>query len=272
MLVAFFSLSAVAPANAPTSTVRLYAIECGRIDFESLARFSDTDEIPDRPGWRMASCYLVRHDAEWLIWDTGVGDTVAGMRDGERLPGGVRFTLRRTLAASLGILGLRSADIRYVGLSHMHADHSGNIGLFPQATILISKQEMDFALGRPTPSGLSPASVAALSAAKLESFEGDKDVFGDGTVRILKASGHTPGHRILMVTLPHSGKIILAGDLYAFRESIERRLVPVGNASRSETMASFDRVARLARGSTRIVVQHDPSDFATLPSFPSYLD
>jgi N-acyl homoserine lactone hydrolase len=78
-------------------------------------------------------------------------------------------------------------------------------------------------------------------------LNGDYDVFGDGLVRILSTPGHTPGHQVLLVKLPSKGYVILTGDLYHLRQSRDERLVPVFNTSRAETLASIDRVERLAK-------------------------
>jgi glyoxylase-like metal-dependent hydrolase (beta-lactamase superfamily II) len=92
-------------------------------------------------------------------------------------------------------------------------------------------------------------------------------------VRILKTPGHTPGRQVLMVRLAKSGPVILSGDLFHARENFEKSLVPGFNVSRSETLASIDRVTRLMRTTgARLVVQHEPRDVASLPSFPAYLE
>jgi glyoxylase-like metal-dependent hydrolase (beta-lactamase superfamily II) len=41
----------------------------------------------------------------------------------------------------------------------------------------------------------------------------DYDVFSDGTVRLISAPGHSPGHRVLLVRLAKRGTSVLGGDL-----------------------------------------------------------
>src|SRR3546814_7276953 len=48
---------------------------------------------------------------------------------------------------------------------------------------------------------------------KVEPLEGDKDVFGDGRVKILQMPGHTEGHQALLVRLA-SGPVLISGDQY----------------------------------------------------------
>jgi len=46
---------------------------------------------------------------------------------------------------------------------------------------------------------------------KLEAVTGDKDIFGDGRVVMLKLPGHTPGHYAMLVRLA-SGPVLLSRD------------------------------------------------------------
>ena len=53
----------------------------------------------------------------------------------------------------------------------------------------------------------------------------------------------------------------------------EQKLVPVPNVSRADTLASFDRFYRIVENTNaRVFVQHDPGDYAGMPTFPKYLD
>ncbi|MER6689475.1 N-acyl homoserine lactonase family protein [Streptomyces minutiscleroticus] len=252
--------------------VRLYTLDGGLTEFDDAAVFSDTGEYEGRSVQLPTPSYLIRHDAQWMIWDTGNGDRLASVPGGEVKFGG-RFTQPRTLAGQLAELGLRPGDIDYVGISHLHQDHTGNIPLFKDATFLVSAAELAWARGNPTPFGVEAPSIAPLNAVRLEPLEGDRDVFGDGTVRILRAPGHTPGSAMLLVRLPNSGPVLLSGDVFHTRENYEKDLVPGVNTSRAESLASSRRFRSIvANTNARVVIQHDPEDFASLPAFPEYLD
>ena len=111
-VVAFVSLgSPVAPADAqsaaapPTKAapakvssapgaVRLYALDCGSIEFKDLRSFSDTGEYDGESGTVAVSCFLIRHSKGTLIWDTGIDPKfVQGSASGAR---GIRATMRST--------------------------------------------------------------------------------------------------------------------------------------------------------------------------------
>lgn len=269
-LLAF--LGAPATAATPPVDVRLYTLDCGTLEIDDMGMFSDTGEHGSEKGTLAVSCYLVKHGADWLLWDTGLGDRLATMPYGETKFGG-HWSVRRTLTAQLATLGLKPADIRYVALSHTHADHSGNIALFPHATWLMSPIELVWARGKPAPLGVDPSLIAGLAKVRIEPVADDRDVFGDGTVRILRAPGHTPGHKLLLITLPRTGTVLLSGDLFHSRENYQRSLIPPVNVSRADTLASFDRFARLVRNThARVVIQHAREDFAAMPVFPQFLD
>lgn len=271
-LCVLLALSGTAATAEPAPAVRLYTLDCGRLDVGDLGDFADTGEHAGETGVLAVPCYLIRHGADWLLWDTGLGDRLAAEPGGE-MKYGLRFTVRRTLRSQLAALGLTPDDVRYVALSHLHTDHTGNIDLFPDATFLVASSELAWARADPAPGGVTPELIAPLARAEVDATADDRDVFGDGSVRILKGAGHTPGHRFLLVRLAKAGPMLITGDLYHSRENLRKGLVPKGNVDRADTLASFDRfkgVAAVARA--RVVVQHAPEDFAAMPAFPRYLD
>lgn len=266
----FLSLLAVIGAAATQShpadeikEVRLYTLDCGHAEMVDMAPFSDTGEYDGKSGGLAVPCFLIRHPKGTLLWDTGLNDKFIG--DG--------VYRQVTLAEQLKKLGLELSDVTYVAFSHFHADHTGNANLFGSSTWIINKAELNWALSNPTPFGVDTTTFSDYKTAKTEMIGGDHDVFGDGSVRILKAPGHTPGHGVLEIQLKKSGTIILCGDLYHLRENREYRRIPIFNYSRAETLASMDRIEKIIINTkARLVIQHDPADFEAMPKFPAYLD
>jgi N-acyl homoserine lactone hydrolase len=264
--------STMTAQTAPAVDVRLYTLDCGRLDFADMGDLSDTGENTGKPGVLAVPCYLIRHGKDWMLWDTGLGDRIAAIPNGEMQPG-ARFSVRRTLVSQLAQLGLTPDSIRYVALSHLHLDHCGNIALFPHAIFLIPAVELAWARATPSPPGVVPALITPLARDSIERSNYDRDVFGDGSVRILQMPGHTPGHQVLLVKLAKSGSILISGDLYHTRENYQKGLVPNGNDNRANTLASFNRFAGIQKNThARVVIQHAPEDFASMPAFPKYLD
>jgi len=81
---------------------------------------------------------------------------------------GWRFTVRRTLASQLAAIGLKPDDIEYVALFHLHADHTGNIGLFPSATFIVASSDLSWARAKPTPVGVFESLIRPLEHAKVQ--------------------------------------------------------------------------------------------------------
>lgn len=159
-----------------------------------------------------------------------------------------------------------------MGISHLHFDHTGNLGLFPRSTFLIAAEELAAARAKKPPFGVDPVSIAPLEKAKIKTFDLDYDVFGDGTVKMLKTPGHTDGHCSLIVKLPKTGALLITGDLYYTRQNYDKGLVPRIN-QRADTLASMDRFGKIKEATNaRVVIQHAPQDFAAMPSFPKYLE
>jgi glyoxylase-like metal-dependent hydrolase (beta-lactamase superfamily II) len=138
--------------------------------------------------------------------------------------------------------------------------------MFPQATLLIQKAELDFAF--------LPGKVAPFQRERpIRALEGDLDVFGDGTVTILATPGHTPGHQSLLVRLPEIGWVVLSGDLTHFRDNWENRRVASMNTSAEQTQASLQRVAQiLAEKPAQLWINHDKPQSLLQRHSPGYYD
>lgn len=265
----------IAAPEAPA--VQLYALDCGRIAFADAGMFSDEHVFDGQARELMVPCYLIRHPDGDLLWDTGLPEAIADMSDGlspEGFP--AHFTVPVKLSAQLAQLGLTPADIEFVSVSHGHSDHSGNLNMFAGSTWIVDADERAYMFDdvhRADPNDFNNYNQLENVQPRLIEGDADYDVFGDGSVTIIQAPGHTPGHTILRVNLANAGPVLLTGDMYHLAESRERRTVPVFNADRAQTLASMDKVEALAASShARVIRQHVSEDFAALPAFPEALN
>lgn len=272
-LVAVSLHAGPAAANGTPAAVRLYTLDCGRIESTNLSAFADTGEYDGRGGSLSAPCFLITHPKGSLLWDTGLGDEIAATKGGVDTDPETHVQVDTTLGEQLAALGKSPADITYVAFSHLHFDHTGNAKRFTGSTWILNKREVAWARSDEAQGLVDLDSLANLSAPKQVLIDGDYDVFGDGSVRILRTPGHTPGHQVLMLRLAGAGNVILSGDLFHTKENEKEGRVPTFNVNRADTLASIDRVARLLRTKrARLYVQHAPEDVAALPRFPAYLD
>jgi glyoxylase-like metal-dependent hydrolase (beta-lactamase superfamily II) len=258
-------------AGAPPD-IRLYVLDCGRLDVHDMGMFDDSGALDGKSGSMAVPCFLIRHPHGTQLWETGLGDAIAGHAGGVELAPGIRASVPVTLASQLHQLGLQASDIDYVAFSHWHIDHTGNANLFGTATWILQRRELAAATGATPPPFEDLAPVSAYRTATKRIIDGDADVFGDGSVRLLLMPGHTPGHQVLELRLPHAGVVLLGGDLYHTRENRRFRRVPRVNTDRAATLTSMDRFEAIAaRTGAMVVVQHDARDIALLPRFPAYL-
>lgn len=275
VLAAVCALSSPALAAPPPETspeVRLYALDCGTAVFTDLSAFSDTGDYDGHAGALQASCFLIRHPKGDLLWDAGLGDRLAATPGGVQLP---RFkaVVNKTLESQLAAIGLTYGDIKYFAFSHGHGDHLGNANAIGAATWIVNRKELAWIESTPAPPRTDAKLIAARDPAKTILIDGDYDVFGDGSVKILATPGHTPGHQVLLVSLKKSGAVLLSGDLFHTHANREHRRMPVFNVDRADTLASIDRVEAIVRNRhARVVIQHAPEDLKALPAAPGYLN
>ena len=261
LAAAAIAVTVASPFSAQAQELTLTRFECGtsRPPVELNQRFSDTYAYPGVKLPFVFSCYLVKHGNDYMIWDTGFGANA-----GETAP-------RMTLPEQLAKLGVKPEQVKYVGISHYHGDHIGQAGSFPDATLLIGKGDWDLLVAGKQPEGVSGAPLKhwLSEGGKVEPLALDKDVFGDGTVMVLYTPGHTPGHHSLLVKLAQMGPVILAGDAAHFHENYDSNGVPSFNHDRAQTIASIDRIKKIAAGmKATVVIQHDARDVSKLPAFP----
>ena len=274
MMAPLLVAASLAPVRSMAGAdVRLYALDCGHASFKDMGMFSDTGEYDGKPGDIADPCFVIRHPKGVLLWDTGLGDKFAATKEGVDVMPGIHVTVLITLVEQLHSLALTPKDVSYVAFSHFHFDHTGNANAFPDSVWILNKAELSAALSATPPSGVVPETFSGYKTAKTQMIDGDYDVFGDGTVRILRAPGHTAGHQVLELKLQKAGTVILSGDLYHSRANREFMRVPMMNLSRADTLASMERIERIVQNTkAHLVVQHDPLDFQALPKFPAYLD
>lgn len=257
------SLPVAAQPAKPTARVQLWRLDCGSIQVSDFDVFSDTYLYEGKRKSLTSSCYLVRHGDQYLLWDSGVDGALVGKPSS---PGVFTISLKERIVDQLARIGVKPAQVNFVGISHYHDDHTGQAADFPGATLLIGTGDWEAVKGRPATAARFIPWISG--GAKVEPIGRDKDVFGDKSVTVLDMPGHTPGHKALLVRLK-SGPVLLSGDLYHATEQVANRGVPSFNTNRADTLASFDRFQAIAKSlKAKVIIQHEPADVAKLPAFP----
>ncbi|HEV2505521.1 MAG TPA: N-acyl homoserine lactonase family protein [Mesorhizobium sp.] len=273
MLRNFMFAAAIATTAATANAapqVELWRLDCGRIAVGDLSVFSDTLAYTGEKKTLTDSCYVIRHGNDYMLWDTGLPATLLGKP--LALNEALAPTLDRTVPDQLGEIAVKPEAISLIGISHYHFDHVGQAAGFPKARLMIGKADLEALKSKPVPFGADPSLLTPWlsGGAPLEAVEGDRDVFGDGSVVMLSAPGHTPGSHALLVRLAGKGPVLLSGDVAHFEKQFETDGVPPFNTNRADSLASMARLQSMARtlGAT-LIVQHDADDIAKLPAFPA---
>jgi glyoxylase-like metal-dependent hydrolase (beta-lactamase superfamily II) len=177
--------------------------------------------------------FLLEHPSAGLVLvDTGFHRSVAAGPASERarnlgpigrvLSRGLQMRPEQTVVEQLRALGLDPRDVPLVVMTHLHFDHASALCDFPDATVLLARDEWDAATGRRAAlRGYSRAQIDprpsyrtvdfAAAGTPYESFERAVDVFGDGSLKLVSTPGHSAGHLSLIARL--SGReAMLTGD------------------------------------------------------------
>jgi len=263
-LLAALIFASAGGAQAP-KPLRLYVFDGGSLN------------IPDTSPYRLkkedlattymsVACFLVVHPKGTLMWDAGAVPDGAGT---------IRYaTATKTLRSQLREVGYAPTDITYLALSHFHWDHVGNANLFAGSTWLVTQAERDIMFSDPPSPRTEPENYSALKNSKTVILtQSNYDVFGDGTVVIMAAPGHSPGHQVLFLRLSKAGPVMLSGDLYHYPEERKLKLVPTTEFNAEQTVASRAAVeAFLKKTGAQLWIQHDFNANAKLRKAPDFYE
>lgn len=231
--------------------------------------------------WAPVSFYVIKHPKGNIIFDTGNNDKTITNADawwGPLAKGfGLKMTANDAIPAQLAKIGLTTNDIKYVVAGHMHLDHGGNVGQFPNATLVVQNDEMKAAWWPDVGYSIYyiPGDFADTKKMNIVRLEGDLDLFGDRSFEIRRAPGHTPGSQFAIVRLPKTGSVVLTSDTVYLKESLEKNLIPPipGTWSPMAMYESYQKI-RLVRDGERasIFYGHDPDVFKATKQAPDFYE
>ncbi len=171
-------------------------------------------------------------------------------------------------------VGVSPHDVRYVVQSHLHLDHTGAIGRFPNAQHIVQRAEYEYAFnpqwfakgayiradfGRP---GIDWKFLGG-------EFTDNYDLFGDGTIRMIFTPGHSTGHQSFLITLPNTGPILLAIDAAYTQDHWDNKALPGLVVSSSDAANSVAKLHKIAGDTGAMVVTgHDPQNWASFRKAP----
>jgi N-acyl homoserine lactone hydrolase len=259
-----FSCASVRAQSKSEGADRLYVLDCGNGHAPDMSKRWTFGFNIGKPLDISVSCYLIHTSQGYFLWDTGISDQVAALPNGwlptNNAAVDILWTRAKTLMSQLNQLKVKPEDIKFIGISHTHPDHIGNVELFPKTTILIQRAEYEFFFG-PAKPGAATLPAEALTVPPgdptprfskdhpVKLVDEDLDVFGDGSVMIISTPGHTPGHESLLVHMKKTGYILMSGDAVHLQANWDNRRIPYFTTmpieQKFQTQLSMQRMADL---------------------------
>lgn len=254
-----------------TGEMRVYALFCGG-DYMDMSVFDPFDENVGTKVFNPYFAYLITHPKGNVLFDTAGHPALA--TDPHSRMGATADSFRVKMEPSdwvvprLMEIGLKPSDISVVVQSHLHFDHTGALGWFTHADVLVQEKELQFALKPPVYQAGAYIQADFDMGLKWRKLDGEADVFGDGKIRCIPTPGHTPGHQSLWVDLP-SRPLFLLADAHYLLAKLRQRLMPGFLWSPDAMLSTWDHIEEIERKTgARLVVTHELDYETSVPRSP----
>ncbi len=258
--------------------LRLYFFECGSLQtqvqmIKMNQGLGDPYEVP-------VPFFLITHPRGNVLYDGGNALEVAQDANahwGEAVVEAYTPVMTEDdfVVNQLQAMDIDPASVRYVVQSHLHLDHSGAIGHFPNAEYVVQRRELEYAYTADwfqKPAYIRPDFDRDVDWLFLNGEHDDGyDLFGDGTMKTLFTPGHAPGHTSLIVTLEETGTMMLTADACYTMDHYNNTALPGLIHSAADCASSVRKIHRAvdALGAT-VVTGHDPDEWPKFKQAPEY--
>lgn len=244
-------------ANADARPVRLYLFQVA------------TDVLPGAAGPlpMSAGCYLVQtDDGRNILIDSGLPADYAFP------PGASTIVHGKNVVAQLADIGVQPDVVDMVICTHLDVDYAGCHDAFPNAEFVIQRQQYELARGG------HPRFAAARGhwdhpALRYRLVDGNVELLPG--LSLIETSGHTPGRQSVLVRLPRTGPVLLAGDALLLRRhfALDRQPWPFDDDV-EQMLTSTGKLLDLAKREqvALVVFHHDGAQWQTLKKAPEWYD
>jgi N-acyl homoserine lactone hydrolase len=239
--------------------VRVRPLECGWLTSDFAGMVSGQTGKLRMP----VAAFLVEHPRGRLVFDTGMHpDLILGTARLGSIAAMFAFEYgeEARLDARLAQVDIDAASVPFAAVSHLHFDHCGGLATVPNARLLVQRAEWD-AAQKPklvearifNPGDFDLGHDRAL-------LDGEHDVFGDRSVRLVPTPGHTAGHQSLLI----EDRLLLVGDACYCRLALDGDALPAFGHDLVQQRRTFAWLRECEAAGIRLIFSHDPDQWRTL--------
>lgn len=191
--------------------------------------------------WVPVNCALLSSDGTTVLVDTGVGAK----------PRGFMPDAGAALLDALAAAGVRPADVDVVVHTHLHIDHVGWSGAFPNARYVVHEDDWAYFMNEESLTERPHLREKLVPLENVERIRSTTEIAPG--IRVEHAPGHTPGHVIV-----RAEGLAVIGDLAAHELQLaDPDLVFVNDVEPDLAAATRRRVvAELAREGAAVIAGH----------------
>jgi len=245
-----------------TDTYEVYAIKYGSV--QDRPRHTNFIVADPHEGNMPIDYYVwaIVNRERTIVIDTGFDLDEAAKRG--------RHVDRRPVEG-LAMLGIDAGRVENVVITHMHYDHAGTCGDFPNARFHLQDLEMHYVTGRrmaqdpfsqPYTCGHVQEMVGYVFERRVQFHDGDEEIAPGVSVHLI--GGHTMGIQSVRVRTAN-GWLVLASDAAHFYENMETPAPFPIVYNVADMIDGFDKLERLAETDRHIVPGHDPLVLSRYP-------